>query len=970
MLSTREIIRMKLIRWSAGVLFFCLQIFCFQNLLASSASADPGFLANRRQLTFVGPRSGEGYFSPDGTEMILQSERLKENPFYQIYRMNLNTGKTEMLSTGKGKTTCAWFHPSMKKALFSSTHLDPDLKSKIEKEFENRKSTVKQKYSWSYDDQFDIFDVDLKTKKLKQLTKEKGYDAEASYSPDGQWIAFASNRSGYTETLSPEDKKLFEQDASYMMEIYIMKSDGSEVQRLTNVKGYDGGPFFSPDGKRITWRRFAPNGQSAEIMTMNIDGSDQKQITKLNAMSWAPFYHPSGDYIIFTTNILGYSNFELYIVDKDGAKPAVRVTDLAGFDGLPVFTPDGSQLAWTHHNEKGESQIYIATWNDVKAREALGLPKAPVNKLSMVGDFAEEDARQIVEYLASERFAGRASGSPEEKIYSQGLADLMKSLGLEPVTKSYLLPFEFASGVKLGASESLSAVVDQKKLDLKVGEHFTPLSFSSSGKFAEAPLVFVGYGIKAPASEKQPAYDSYAGIDVKGKWVLAFRDIPENISADRRVFLSTFSRLHHKALVAREAGAVGLLLVTGPNSAVKDKLMKLRFDGAKFAGAGLAVLSVSDDTAEKLLKSTGSSLKALQTTLDKGDLKVPEIKGVTISAQVDLVEEKSTGLNVVGQIKVKGAKETLILGAHGDHLGVGITGSSLARDNEKNKAHLGADDNASGVASLFQVAKAFKSNKLNLKRNIVFAVWSAEEIGLIGSSTVAKNLKTLFPGQKVIGYLNMDMVGRLKDQLVVQGVASASEWPSLFEPLASKTPVSLSLMEDPYVPSDAMAFYLQGVPSIHFFTGAHGEYHTPRDTPDLINYKGIQEVSKLVYFTALGLALPDSKGRVQKLTYQKVESSKKNMEGRSFRVYIGTIPDYAQEGVKGVRISGTSKNSPAEKSGLKSGDIIVEVAGTKVENLYDYVYVLQALKPNEAVPMKVKRGESVQQMSVTPTLKE
>jgi len=159
-----------------------------------------------------------------------------------------------------------------------------------------------------------------------------------------------------------------------MMDIFIMNADGSNVKRLTDIKGYDGGPFFSADGKKITWRRFAPNGQSAEIMTMNIDGSEQKQVTHLKAMSWAPYFHPSGDYLIFTTNKLGFSNFELYIVDTDGKRDPVRVSYIPDFDGLPVFSPDGKQLSWTHRNEKGESQIYISDWNDKKARELLGLP--------------------------------------------------------------------------------------------------------------------------------------------------------------------------------------------------------------------------------------------------------------------------------------------------------------------------------------------------------------------------------------------------------------------------------------------------------------------------------------------------------------------------------------------------------------------------------------------------------------------
>lgn len=939
----------------------------------AAKSEDPGFLTNRKQITFVGTRSGEGYFSPDGKELIYQSERIPGNPFYQIYRMNLESGDSQLVSTGKGKTTCAWFHPSMKKALFSSTHLDPNVKSKIEKEYESRKSTVKQKYSWSYDEYFDLFEVDLKTKKLKQLTKDKGYDAEASYSPDGQWIAFASNRSGYKNQLSPEDKKIFEQDPSYMMEIYIMKADGTNVRQLTNTKGYDGGPFFSADGKKITWRRFAPNGQSAEIMSMNVDGSDQKQLTRLNSMSWAPYFHPSGDYIIFTTNLLGYSNFELYMVDSEGKKDPVRVTALENFDGLPVFTPDGKKVAWTHHNEKGESQIYMGDWDDQKARVALGLPaaaapKPPQEPIKLSGDFSTDDSKRIINFLASEQFGGRATGSPEEKLYSAELEKLMKEMGLTPVTKSgFQQTFDFAAGVKLGSKESMAITIDGKKIDLKVGENYNPISFSATGTFSQAPIIFAGYGIKAPAGNNQALYDSYADIDVHGKWVLAFRDIPESVEPARRVYLNTFARLHHKALIAREAGALGLILINGPNSATKTKLMKLRFDGAKFAGTALPVLNISDEIAEILFKPTGKSLKSVQDELDRGEMKTPELKNASAVATVDLQEEKATGINVIGQIKVPGAKETIIIGAHGDHLGKGITGSSLAVEKEQGQAHLGADDNASGVASVFQIAKAFRQNQKSLKpkRNIVFAIWSGEEIGLIGSTHFAKNLAKIFPGQKVVGYLNLDMVGRLRDQLFVQGIGSASEWPSLFEKISSKTPLSLSLMADPYVPSDAMAFYLQGVPAVQFFTGSHGEYHTPRDRPELINYEGLGEISKIVYRLAGDLAA----GK-QKLTYQKVESSRKSMEGRSFRVYIGTIPDYTQEGVKGVRISGTSKNSPAEKSGLKAGDIIVEVGGTKIENLYDYVYVLQALKPNETVAMKIKRGSAEEQLSVTPTLKE
>ncbi|MEZ0390920.1 MAG: PA domain-containing protein, partial [Pseudobdellovibrionaceae bacterium] len=579
----------------------------FSILLISSSSAlaaeDPGLIQNMRQLTFVGPRSGEGYFSADGKKMIFQSERTDGNPFYQIFLMDLESGKTTQISPGKGKTTCSWIRPDQKRVLFASTHLDPALAQKTKEEYESRKSPQKNKYSWSFDETFDLFETDLNGKNSKRLTKEKGYDAEGSYSPDGKWIAFASNRAAYTEKLSEEEQKIFNQDPSYMMDLYIMKADGSQVRRLTKARGYDGGPFFSADGTKITWRRFAPNGQSAEVFTMNVDGSDEKQLTSIKAMSWAPFFHPSGDYLIFTTNVLGFSNFELYLVDAKGEKPPLRVSFLDGFDGLPVFTPDGQHLSWTRRNEKGESQIYMATWDDAKARELLGLPiRAPKMQTLASREINEQDAKAWVQYLASPALGGRATGSAEEKEYTAKIAEAFQALGLVPAEgKDFLFPFTFTSGVSLGEKNTLKFQEAGKENSFQISNDFVPVSFSKVGEFAAAPVVFAGYGITAPAADSQAAYDSYKDLDVKGKWVLIFRELPEGIPADRRIYLNRYSRLHHKALIAKQAGALGLLVVNGPNSS-SQKLIKLKYEGG-FAESGIPILSISDAVAEKLVKS-------------------------------------------------------------------------------------------------------------------------------------------------------------------------------------------------------------------------------------------------------------------------------------------------------------------------------------------------------------------------------
>lgn len=332
------------------------------------------FITEDYQLSDKEVRVGEAYYRADMKWMVYQAEVSEQNPFYQIYLKDLVNGKVQQVSPGDGKTTCAWVHPSQEKVLFSSTHEDADAKAKMQAEIERRKSGEKQSYAWDYDEFYDIYETDFLGGKIKNLTNTLGYDAEASWSPDGKLIAFASNRRAYTEKLSDEEAELFRKDPSTMIDIYIMNADGSNVKRLTHTRVYDGGPFFSPDGKRIVWRRFSESGREAEIFTMNIDGSDQKQITRLNKLSWAPFYHPSGQYIIFSTNMEGHRNFELYIVDVDGKKEPIRVTEKEGFDGLPVFTPDGKSITWTSdRTPEKKGHLFHGKWNHEKALQSFSL---------------------------------------------------------------------------------------------------------------------------------------------------------------------------------------------------------------------------------------------------------------------------------------------------------------------------------------------------------------------------------------------------------------------------------------------------------------------------------------------------------------------------------------------------------------------------------------------------------------------
>ena len=331
-------------------------------------------LVGTHQLITDSLRSGEGYFSADGSQLIFQSEVAGNNPFYQIFVRDLQTGDTSLVSPGVGLTTCPWFHPNLDLVMFSSTHEDSQALAKQAEEIRIRESGIDRPYGWDYDSHYDIYQAKSDGSGLVNLTNTEGYDAEGSYSSDGKKILFASNREAYGRLLSQAEQKLFEDDSSYYMDLYIMDADGSNVQKLTNSPGYDGGPFFSADDTQIVWRRFNPDGNSAEIWVMDVDGTNQRQLTADSMVAWGPYFHPSGKYIIYSSNILGHANFELFMVDTKGLNPPIRVTNTEGTDILPVFSPDGKNIAWsTTRTSDGTSQIHYAQWNHSRALELLYL---------------------------------------------------------------------------------------------------------------------------------------------------------------------------------------------------------------------------------------------------------------------------------------------------------------------------------------------------------------------------------------------------------------------------------------------------------------------------------------------------------------------------------------------------------------------------------------------------------------------
>ena len=958
----------------------------FPVLAAEVASPEEELLGNTRQLTFEGVRAGEGYFSADGKKMVFQSEREEGNPFYQIYLLDLETGDIERVSPGMGKTTCAWIHPDGKRVMFASTHEDAEAEADQKKEYEERESGTARKYSWDYDADFEIYEYDLESGEYRNVTNTEGYDAEGAYSPDGKKIVFASNRQAYDGSMSEEDQKFFKLDKKFAMEIYTADADGSNVKRLTNSDGYDGGPFFSADGKQICWRRFDRKGLTAEIFTMSADGGNEKQLTKIGAMSWAPFFHPSGEYLIFTTNKHGFDNFELYLVDAAGEKEPVRVTHTDGFDGLPAFSPDGEKLSWTtNRTGNKQSQIFLAEWNHEAAMALLAggegkkknSKKEKKSGVETTPEITSSDMRQHVEYLASDELQGRLTGTEGERLATQHVADAFEQYGLEPGGDDggWFEEFEFTAGVAVGEDNAMTLKIGDETKSPEVDKDWRPVSFSKTGEVKATEIVFAGYGLEIPDGEGGESYSSYFHLDVKGKWVMVFRYFPEDVPKEMREKMQRYSRLRHKSTLARRKFAAGIIFVTGPETKVEEELVAMQFD-ASLADSGIPAISMTTEMAAEMIKKAGRDLSEIQKTLDKGEaVEGFMIPDSSMSATIDVDQERLTGRNVIGILSAgdQGAhpNPAVVIGAHIDHLGAEAGPGSLAKSDEKDKVHHGADDNASGVAGLLEIADYLsdqrKQEKLDLTRDVVFAAWSGEELGLLGSSHFVRNLAKNTMGDEnaplglLIGsYLNMDMIGRFDKKLVMQGVGSSDYWEGAIERRNAPVGLPITIQRDTYLPTDATNFYLRKVPILSAFTGAHEDYHTPRDTADKVDYESAAKIAKLMGLIARGLAIDSAAPK-----YAKVDPPK-NKGGRGFRVYLGTIPDYSQGDIKGVMLSGVSDTGPAAEAGVEGGDVIVGLAGREILNIYDYTDAMADLKVGEETDISVLRDGEKLDMTIVP----
>ncbi|HKB10264.1 MAG TPA: M20/M25/M40 family metallo-hydrolase [Vicinamibacterales bacterium] len=601
---------------------------------------------------------------------------------------------------------------------------------------------------------------------------------------------------------------------------------------------------------------------------------------------------------------------------------------------------------------------------------------------------APSTTKTHIETLASPRFEGRLAGSNGERLASEYIAAELQKIGAKPLPgKTDLrLPFEFTAGTRDGGSSiavngkdggfscgsvgNVAGGRTGRSAPARSGQSDTacvrPLSFSDNGD-AEGGVVFAGYGIVVPEGQGF-AYDSYATLDVKDKIVVVLRYFPEDAEAKTKQILARYADLRYKAMAARQHGAKAVIVVTGPRSPNAGELAPMTFDTA-LAGSGIVAVTITGDMANEVFAGTGKKLEDVQKSFDDANPHTAgfAIADMTISVRANVAREKKTGHNVVAYLPATDpvtttAKPWVAIGAHYDHLGRGEAGNTLASKDDANKVHAGADDNASGTAAVLALAATLAKEKRH--RNILVALWSGEELGLIGSN--AFTTAPPVPLEQLAAYLNFDMVGRMQDnKLTIQAAGTSPAWARIIEQANVAAGFDLVVQDDPYQPTDVATFNAAAVPSLAFFTGTHADYHKPSDTADKIDY---EDLDRVVGFAAAILRRIEQTDTPPQFT--KVEQQMQSGGGRAgVRVFTGTIPDYSTE-VKGLLLSGVIGGGPAEQAGLQKGDVIVEIAGQSIANIYDYTYALDVLKIGQPAKVIYLRGGERRETMLTPAARK
>ncbi|MBL7965857.1 MAG: M20/M25/M40 family metallo-hydrolase [Prolixibacteraceae bacterium] len=552
-----------------------------------------------------------------------------------------------------------------------------------------------------------------------------------------------------------------------------------------------------------------------------------------------------------------------------------------------------------------------------------------------------DELKNHISYLASEALKGRRTGTEGDSLAAEYIRKELKSIGLVPLHDKGFQHFRVTDKIVTGPANSLNL----KGTSLVLNTDFAPFAFSQNESF-KGEVVFAGYGFDI--NEDSLKWNDYSGVDVKGKVALILRADPE-IEKNTSPFIK-YSKDRDKVLQAKDMGAVAVLLVSGKVFDPEDKFESLSKGDQS---VGLPAFRISRKVANSILETKELTIEDLEKQMNEKRTPNSFATGVSVSGHSDVMQTTIPTRNVV--MLLPGSDKTLkdqyvVLGAHFDHLGMGGIGSG-SRVPDTVAVHYGADDNASGVGMMLELAEKLAANPKSHRRSILVVAFSGEEMGLLGSKKFVENAGIDL--NKVNAMINMDMVGRLNENSLLQigGVGTAEPFKKMVTTANDSTVLKLSLSDEGYGPSDHAAFYGKNIPVLFVSSGAHLDYHTPADTHSKINYDGMTKIAGLNYVVISELANMDSK-----LVFK--EAGPKEVAGRGARrkgVTLGIMPDFAGNVKNGLRADLITPGRPAAIGGMKKGDIITSINGKPVNNIQDYMFRMGQLKHGETINVEIVR---------------
>lgn len=575
---------------------------------------------------------------------------------------------------------------------------------------------------------------------------------------------------------------------------------------------------------------------------------------------------------------------------------------------------------------------------------AIGLFVSPILKAQTQSGITVAELKNHIEYLASDSLKGRKPGTPESKLAANYIRQQLLDAGIESLGEDGFQYFEVIVSVEPG-QQSKVMVADKEAI---MDSSFIIMPFSGNGS-VKAEVVFAGFGMEIDQDSLQ--WNDYQELDVKGKWVMVLRGDPEP-DKDESLFIS-YGSDRDKAILAKDHEAAGILFVNGPQFGDAHSLSNPTFSRVT-ANVGLPAINITAALANEILAAKETSIKQLEEEIIGGMKSHSFATGMNIDAAAELQRIAVNTQNVVGILPGNDpllSNEYILIGAHYDHLGFGGPGSG-SRIPDTLAIHNGADDNASGVAGMLELAGQLAANKENLKRSIIFMAFGGEEMGLLGAQFF--NSTPLVALKQVKTMVNLDMIGRLDSSarsIMLAGTGTAVGMDSLLSDFEKNSKLSFNHSSEGYGASDHASFYASGVPVLFFSTGAHADYHTPYDDADRINYEGEKEILDYAFQLVVELA-----GRGEALAFQESGPKQKQARyGRGLKVKFGIMPDFTSTANDGLGVGGVTAGGPASKADMKKGDKIVAIDGKAVTNIYDYMNRLKKLKPGQTISVDIIR---------------